>query len=80
MGLRPLRRQCFISTHSTTAEIDQPCDGSTITYFTDLTDNHNKAMVTVSLFARGMPQTTCALTVIIESDGRPLFKKLFLRE
>lgn len=41
--------KCFIETHKPETENYQLADGSTVTYFEDFTDNHNKTAVEIEI-------------------------------
>lgn len=65
--------QCSISTHAVRLQVDQPCTGGEITYFSDVTKNHNKAQIEV--LSETLPP--CIMTVIIETrDGLRIVEEI----
>ncbi|KMJ57653.1 hypothetical protein AB685_16820 [Bacillus sp. LL01] len=57
--------KCFIDFHSIFIDVAQPCNGTTVEYYQNTTDNHNKASITIENF------TECTLIALIETrDGK----------
>ncbi len=62
---KEVKDKCFIDFHSTFLDVTQPCNGTTVVYYQDTTDNHNKASIIIENFSE------CTLIAIIETrDGK----------
>ena len=67
------KQQCFVQQDSSSFNITQRCDATTVTYFEDFTDNHNKALINVS----SNTIQPCTLTIIIETrDGKTIERSI----
>ncbi|QUW22016.1 hypothetical protein JSQ81_00005 [Sporosarcina sp. Marseille-Q4063] len=49
-------QQCFVQQDFPSFNVLQRCDGTTVTYFEDFTDNHNKALIQVFRPSRDLSQ------------------------
>ncbi|QUW22015.1 hypothetical protein JSQ81_19985 [Sporosarcina sp. Marseille-Q4063] len=67
------KQQCFVQQDFPSFNVLQRCDGTTVTYFEDFTDNHNKALIQVF----STTQQSCTLTVIIDTrDGKTIERSI----
>lgn len=62
---KEVKETCFTDIHELFINVGQPCDGTTVEYYQDTTDNHNKSSITIE------NSSACTLIAIIETrDGR----------